>query len=132
MLNILLWYINWIELLIVLVYCDHSHIIFSNNWILCGWFSYSRFGVHCLCHYVASFLVTLDPETTSPMYSWRTCKNYYSLHNINENIIKRMEQPIRRRQKGLWWSSWNSTIKHNKRLVFQRQCMVCPLSVVVK
>lgn len=103
-----------------------------NNWILCGWFSYSRFGVHCLCHSVASFLVTLDLESTSPMYSQRTCRSYYSLHNISENITKWMEEPIRRRWKRLWWSSRNWTIKHNKSLIFQRQCMVCPLSVVVK
>jgi hypothetical protein len=30
-------------------------------------------------------LVTLDPKT-KPMYSERTCRSYYCLHNISENI----------------------------------------------
>ncbi len=89
-----------------------------------------KFGAHFLCHCATSFFVTLDPKTT-PMYSQRTCKSYYCLHNISKSITKWMEQPTKR-GKRLWWSSQNPAIKHNKRVVFQRQCMVCPLNVVVK
>jgi hypothetical protein len=43
-----------------------------------------------------------------------------------------MEQPTIRRGKRLWWSSPNPTIKHNRKLVFQKIYLVCPLNMVVK
>jgi hypothetical protein len=43
-----------------------------------------------------------------------------------------MEQPARKRGKRFCWSSQNPAIKPNTRFVFQRQCLVCPLSVDVE
>jgi len=100
-------------------------------WMILLFKACCEFGTHFLCHCVTCSIIILDSNTT-PMYFRRTCKSYYCLHNRNENITKWMEQPTRRRGKRLWWSFQNPTIKHNKKLIFQIQCLVCPLNAVAK
>jgi hypothetical protein len=103
----------------------------NNMWMILLFKACCKFGAHCLCHCATISFVTLDLKTTL-MYSWKTCRSYYCLHNQNESITKWMEQLARRRGKRLCWSSQNPAIKHNRRLVFQRQCLISPLNVVVK
>jgi hypothetical protein len=86
--------------------------------------------VHSLYHCVASSFVILDSRIT-PMYFQRTCISYFCLHNRSENITKWMKQLVRKRGKGLWWNSQNPTNNHNRRLIFQKQCLVCPLNMIV-
>jgi hypothetical protein len=76
-----------------------------------------EFGTQCLCHCVIGSLVTLDLKIT-PMYSQRTCRNYYYLqqkqkhHQVNGTTNKKGKKAL--------LDFGNPTIKHNKRLVFQK------------